>query len=135
MTNNVLLEQLYANANQQTSGFIDFSNNTLIEICHLQSCTLNSFDTSSFSNCTQLLVNSNNLTAFDASSLTSCVLLQTHGNSLDNLVNSQILIDLDGHGLSDGYFRSSISGGGTLTTAGLAAKAALLLKGWTIVGL
>jgi hypothetical protein len=56
-------------------------------------------------------------------------------NQLDNIVNSQILIDLDGHGLSNGYFRSSIFGGGVLTTAGTTAKNNLLAKGWTIVGL
>jgi hypothetical protein len=61
--------------------------------------------------------------------------LRCYNNQLDNLVNSQILIDLDSHGLSNGYLRSSIFGGGSLTTAGQTAKANLLSKGWTIVGI
>jgi hypothetical protein len=71
----------------------------------------------------------------DISNNTKMLTLKCQLNQLDNIVNSQILIDLDTHGLSSGYFRSSISGGGTLTTAGTTAKANLQGKGWTIVGI
>jgi hypothetical protein len=71
----------------------------------------------------------------DISNNTKMLTLKCQLNQLDNIVNSQILIDLDGHGLSNGYFRSSIFGGGVLTTAGTTAKNNLLAKGWTIVGL
>jgi hypothetical protein len=54
---------------------------------------------------------------------------------LNAAVNSQILIDLDAHGLSNGNLNSSIFGGGTLTAAGQTAKTNLLSKGWTIVGI
>jgi hypothetical protein len=80
-------------------------------------------------------LNSNSLTTFDASSYPLLNSLTIHNNQLDNLVNSQILIDLDTNGLSDGYFRSSIFGGGSLTAAGQTAKSSLLSKGWTIVGI
>jgi hypothetical protein len=49
-------------------------------------------------------------------------------------MNCKILEDLDSHGLSNGYFQSTIFGGGTLTIAGITAKSNLLAKGWTIVG-
>tara|TARA_R110000822_G_C15073479_1_gene468873 strand:- start:8 stop:229 length:222 start_codon:yes stop_codon:yes gene_type:complete len=69
------------------------------------------------------------------STIANIIVFRCQNNQLNAAVNSQLLIDLDGHGLSNGYFQSTIFGGGTLTTAGLAAKASLLLKGWTIVGL
>jgi hypothetical protein len=56
-------------------------------------------------------------------------------NSFNNLEVSQMLIDLDGHGQIDGYFRTEITGGGSLTTAGQTAKSNLLSKGWTIIGI
>ena len=85
-------------------------------------------------------------------SITSLIDLVIWGNTqivnknldISNLVNLQALkcqnsgfvnLDLDGHGLSNGYFRSSIFGGGSLTTAGATAKANLQAKGWTIVGI
>jgi len=61
--------------------------------------------------------------------------LRTHNAKLNNVVNSDILIKLNGFGLSNGYFNSSIHGGGSLTTAGAAAKTSLQGKGWNIVGL
>ena len=80
-------------------------------------------------------LNINSLTTFDASSYPLLNSLTIHNNQLDNLVNSQILIDLDNNGLSNGYLRSSIFGGGSLTAAGQTAKTNLLSKGWTIVGI
>ena len=61
--------------------------------------------------------------------------LRCQDNELDAAQNSQILIDLDSHGLSNGCLQSSIFGGGSLTAAGQTAKTNLLSKGWTIIGL
>ncbi len=77
----------------------------------------------------------NQLTSLDISSNPDIDFLQSQSNELDAAVNSQILIDLDTHNLSNGFFTSSIFGGGTLTTAGTTAKANLQAKGWTIVGI
>jgi hypothetical protein len=54
---------------------------------------------------------------------------------LNSAINSQLLVDLDGHGLSNGYFQSSIFGGGSLTAAGQTAKTNLQAKGWTVIGI
>lgn len=96
---------------------------------------LTSFDLTGANNVTFLEIYANLLVSFDASDLTSCTHLRCQNNQLDNLVNSQILIDLDSHGLSNGYLQSIIFGGGSLTAAGQTAKSNLLSKGWTIVGI
>jgi len=61
--------------------------------------------------------------------------LACHLNQITNTINSQILVDLDNNGNSNGFFQSSITGGGSLTTAGSAAKTSLQAKGWNIVGI
>lgn len=112
LSNNTLLTQLTLFSNSITS--IDLSNNTLLTICKIQS---------------------NELINIDLSNNTLLTEVRIHNNELDAATNSQVLIDLDSHGLSNGYLQSSIFGGGSLTAAGQTAKANLLTKGWTIVGL
>ena len=92
-------------------------------------------DISNLINLQSLRAQSSDFVNLDISNNVSLTYFQVHSNSFNAAVNSQFLIDLDGHGLNSGYFKSSIFGGGTLTTAGLAAKNALLAKGWTIIGL
>ena len=77
----------------------------------------------------------NNISNLNILNNTLLTYLSCDNNQLDAAVNSQLLVDLDSHNLSNGYFRSSIYAGGTLTAAGTTAKNALLAKGWTIVGL
>jgi hypothetical protein len=58
--------------------------------------------------------------------------LRLHNCNVNAANNSELLIQLDAFALSNGFFRSTISGGGSLTTAGQTAKTNLLGKGWTI---
>ena len=112
ITNNTALTELQAFSNDLPS--VDVSNNTLLTLLYLFS---------------------NDLDDLDISNNTLLTNLRIQNNELDNLVNSQILIDLDGHGLSNGYLQSTIFGSGSLTTAGTTAKTNLQGKGWTIVGI
>ena len=82
-----------------------------------------------------LFCDNNQISTLDVSQLVNLNNLQCQSNQLDAATNSQILIDLDANGLSNGYLQSSIFGGGSLTTAGQTAKTNLLSKGWTIVGI
>ena len=100
-------------------------NNNLIEVLDLTNCTL--LETAA--------IQRNNISTIDISNCTLLDFLRCDNNELDANVNSQILIDLDGHGLSNGFLRSSIFGGGSLTAAGQTAKANLQAKGWSIVGI
>lgn len=112
LSSNTLLTELILYSNSITS--IDLSNNTLLTNCRLQS---------------------NDLTDIDLSNNTLLTDVRIHNNELDAATNSQVLIDLDSHGLSNGYLQSTIFGGGSLTAAGQTAKTNLLSKGWTIVGI
>lgn len=132
VTNNTALTELQAWSNDITS--IDVTNNTLLTLLYLFSNDLTSIDVSNNTLLTALYLQSNDLTDLDISANTLLTNLRCQNNDLDNLVNSQILIDLDSHGLSNGYFQSTIFGGGSLTAAGTTAKNNLLAKGWTIVG-
>jgi hypothetical protein len=124
--------------------FLCFTNLlTLLDVTNCPSltylrCSTNLLTLLDVTNCPSLTyLNSfgNQLTLLDVSNCPSLTTLICFSNQLGNLVNSQILIDLDSHGLSNGYFRSSIFGGGTLTAEGITAKSNLQGKGWTIVGL
>ena len=86
-------------------------------------------------NLIELSCTNNQISTLDVSQLVNLNNLQCHNNQLDAATNSQILIDLDNNGLSNGYFISTIFGGGSLTTAGQTAKSNLQAKGWTIVGI
>jgi hypothetical protein len=54
---------------------------------------------------------------------------------LNSTMNSQLLVDLDNNAVLNGYFQSSIFGGGSLTAAGQTAKTNLQAKGWTVIGI
>ena len=102
------------------------------------SCGYNSIsvlDVSSLTNLTTFYCFNNSISVLDASNLVNITDLRCQNNQIDAATNSQILIDLDTNGLSNGYFQSTIFGGGSLTAAGQTAKINLLSKGWTIVGI
>lgn len=82
----------------------------------------------------ELILFNNQLTSLSIANNAQLINVRVHQNKLTNTTISQLLVDLDSHGLSGGYFRALIFGGGTLTTAGSAAKLSLAAKGWTIVG-
>jgi head-tail adaptor len=154
-TNFPNLQRLFVVANNFTN--LDFSlsndlqllritNNTFLQSLNVDNCSvlieieahnsiLNSLNIDDCVALTKVYSQNANLTAFSVANNTLLNNVRIPNNQLNAAVNSQILIDLNSHGKSNGYFQSSIFGGGTLTTAGLAAKAALLLRGWTIVGL
>ena len=92
-------------------------------------------DVSQLVNLTYLNCHTNQISVLDISNLVNLNSLYCHNNQLDAAQNSQILVDLDTNGLSNGYLQSSIFGGGSLTAAGQTAKTNLLSKGWTIVGI
>ena len=157
-TSNAFNLKGFSAADNSISGHLDFSNSNEIDGIFINT---NSVDTIDLSGCVVL----DELRAYgssmklDSIDLSDCVLLtnihlknartsiidfatttlliyiRLDGARISNTLNSTLLEQLDAHGLSNGYINSRIFGGGTLTTAGLAAKAALLLKGWTIVGL
>jgi hypothetical protein len=153
-TNFPNLQRLFGIANNFTN--LDFSlsndlqllritNNTLLQSLNVDNCSvltdieannsiLNSLNINDCVALTKVYAQNANLTAFSVANNTLLNNVRIPNNQLSNLVNSQILIDLDSHNLSNGYFQSSIFGGGTLTTEGLAAKSNLQGKGWTIVG-
>jgi hypothetical protein len=133
VTNNTALTELQAFSNDLPS--IDVTNNTALTLLYLFSNDLTSIDLSNNVLLNTLYLQSNDLDDLDISNNTLLTNLRIQNNELDNLVNSQILIDLDGHGLSNGYLQSTIFGGGSLTTAGTTAKTNLQGKGWTIVGI
>ena len=134
LSNNTLLSMCLIYFGDLTS--IDLSNNILLTTIYLNNNDLTSIDLSNNILLTELRINNNYLiTNIDLSNNQLLIDVRTHNNQLSNFVNSQLLIDLDAHGLSNGYFQSSIFGGGSLTTAGATAKANLQAKGWTIVGI
>ena len=114
---------------------LDVSNLTsLVQLyCHQNSISV--LDVSNLVNLTDLRCHLNSISVLDVSNLVNLNQLRCHNNQIDAATNSQILIDLDANGLSNGYLQSSIFGGGTLTAAGQTAKTNLLSKGWSIVGI
>jgi hypothetical protein len=98
----------------------------------------NNLTSAGISDCVLLesfLVFTNILTDLNISNNSLLTTLRCNNNRLNAAVNSQLLINLDGFGLSNGLFVGTIFGGGSLTTAGAAAKTALQAKGWTVTGL
>jgi head-tail adaptor len=112
----------------------DLSNCTLLEDLNYAGNDLEYINIDNLLNLSFLKLQGNLLSDLNISNNELLIQLRLQNNQLDNLVNSQLLIDLDTHNLSNGYFQSTIFGGGTLTAAGITAKSNLLAKGWTIVG-
>jgi uncharacterized protein YuzE len=82
-----------------------------------------------------LNIASNNFTTLDISFNTKITYLRTQGNALTAEKISDVLIDLDENGESNGFALFTNSDSGSLTTAGAAAKTSLQAKGWNIVGI
>jgi hypothetical protein len=140
------------------TGHLDFSNCVNMDSCICNSNRILSFD---FTNCTELtriraygaqMILSN----VDISDCTIITNINFKNSSLESIdfannsllnsielentqltaeLNSMLLVQLDGHGQLNGYFESSIFGGGSLTAAGLTAKSNLQAKNWNILGI
>jgi hypothetical protein len=133
ISNCTVLTFLQVSANALSS--IDFTDNVLLNNINADSNSLTSFDATSLVNLVTLFARNNQITNFD---FTNCTLLTTvriSNNRVNAANNSQMLIDINNLGQSNGIYQASIFGGGSLTTAGAAAKAALQGKGWTVTGL
>jgi hypothetical protein len=113
----------------------NLSNCTLLEDLNYAGNDLEYINIDNLLNLSFLKLQGNLLSDLNISNNELLIQLRLQNNQLSNLVNSKILEDLDSHGLSNGYFQSTIFGGGSLTAAGLPAKANLQAKGWTIVGI
>ena len=127
------LSTLYCLDNQ--ISILDVSQLTSLTILRCQFNQISTLDISQLTYLTTLRCFNNEISVLDVSQLVNLNQLSCQNNQLDAAQNSQILIDLDANGLSNGYFQSSIFGGGSLTAAGQTAKTNLLSKGWTIVGI
>jgi hypothetical protein len=123
INNNPLLQSLNVN-NCSLLTEIE-AHNSILNVLNIDDCVV----------LTKVYAQNANLTAFSVANNPLLNNLRIPNNQLDNLVNSQILIDLDSNGLSNGYLQTSIFGGGTLTTAALTAKSNLQGKGWNVVGI
>jgi hypothetical protein len=130
-----LTSLIFLNCANNSISILDLS--SLTSLTSL-SCHTNSISTLNVTNLTSLITLicfSNSISTLDLSNSTSLTYLDCRLNQITNTTNSQLLIDLNSNGLSNGFFQSSIFGGGSLTTAGAAAKTSLQGKGWSIVGL
>ena len=132
LSNNILLKKLLIYNNNLNS--VDVSNNTLLEDFRISGNSISTIDVSNNNLISRFQLDANSIANLDISNLVNLTHLQAHNNQLTAATNSQILIDLDNHGLSNGLFRSTIFGGGSLTAAGQTAKANLQAKGWNIIG-
>jgi hypothetical protein len=132
-SNNPLLHTIICRANNITS--LDLSNNPLLTYINAEVNDLDNLDISNNPLLNFLVIRGNNLDDLDISNNPLLTVLSVLQNNLTAAVNSQLLIDLDIHGLSNGNFTSDITGGGSLTSEGAAAKSALQGKGWNIIGL
>jgi hypothetical protein len=132
-TNTMLTSvNLYNNNNVTSCNLANLAELDLFKIQNGSLTTLNTDD------CVALRVFNcfnNDIVTLDFANNPLLEQIYTHNNKLTAATNSQLLIELDTHGLSNRYFQSSIFGGGVLTSAGLAALANLQAKGWVIVGL
>ena len=124
----------YLNCFNNNISTLDVSLLTNLTYLNYSTNNIGTLDVTMLVNLTDLNCSNNNASALDVSTLTSLIYLSCNNNQLDAATNSQLLIDLDSHGLSNGYFNGSIFGGGSLTAAGQTAKTNLLSKGWTILG-
>ena len=132
VTHNPVLVDLKCDRNLLTD--LNLSYNPLLVKLILYTNQLTNLDISYNPLLNYIICAGNQLVNLDISNNPLLNYINSYGNQLSNIVNSQMLIVLDNHGLSNGYFNSSIFGGGSLTAAGATAKANLQAKGWTIVG-
>ena len=129
-----LVNLRYLDCSNNDISILDVTNLVNLDFLFCQDNNITVLNTTNLVNVNAVYCYNNNITTLDASGLISCTNLRCYNNQLDAATNSQILIDLDTNGLSNGYFQSTIFGGGTLTAAGQTAKANLQAKGWNIIG-
>jgi len=125
----------FLNCSRNSISILNVANLTSLTSLSCHTNSISTLDVTNLTSLITLICFSNSISTLDVSNLTSLTYLACHLNQISNTTNSQILVDLDGHGNSNGFFQSSIFGGGSLTTAGAAAKTALQGKGWNIVGI
>ena len=113
---------------------LDVSNLTALTSLHCNNNNISVLDVANLISLTGLFCSNNTISTLDVSNAKLLTNLSCENNLLDGDTNSQILIDLDSHGLFNGYLKSSISSG-TLTVEGVSARANLCAKGWTLVGI
>jgi len=125
----------FLNCARNSISILNVANLTSLTSLNCATNLINVLNVSNLTSLVTLICFSNSISTLDVSNLTSLTYLACHLNQITNTINSQILVDLDNNGNSNGFFQSSITGGGSLTTAGSAAKTSLQAKGWNIVGI
>jgi hypothetical protein len=118
-----------------TISVFDFSDNPLLLRLTILNTNITSIDVSNNPLLTNLNLDRTAISTLDISNNTNLVNFTSLNCELSNVVNSDILININNSGKQNGYFASTIFGGGALTSAAEAAKTSLQGKGWTIVGL
>jgi hypothetical protein len=112
----------------------DLSNCTLLEEVNYAGNDLEYINIDNLLNLSFLKLQGNLLSDLNISNNELLIELRVHSNLLNNLANSQLLIDLDSHGKTNGYFQSSIFGGGTLTPEAIDSIDNLTMnKDWTVI--
>ena len=127
-SNNPLLTTIFLSSGVND---VDLSHNPLLTYLYASNTTISVFDFRNNPLLNRCSVNNNQLASLDFSSTPNISLAYCQGNLITGESNSQIMIDLDNNGVTNGRLRYS-NFTGTLTAAGEAAKANLLSKGWTI---
>jgi len=115
---------------------LDISTNTALTNLGCKNNQLTSLDISANTALTYLECDGNQLTSLDISTNTALTYLSCNGNQLTVASVNEILIDLDTHGLPDGYLDLSDLSGGTNaapTGAGATAVSNLTDKGWSVM--
>ena len=111
---------------------LDISTNTALTNLGCKNNQLTSLDISANTALTYLECDGNQLTSLDISTNTALTNLSCNGNQLTVASVNSILIDLDTHGLPDGYL--DLSGGGNAAPTGEGETAVFNLtdKGWSV---
>ena len=110
VSQNTLLDRLTVRGNANLAGTLDISNNTILDRVQIDGTIIDNIDVST----NPLLLD-----------------VRLYNAQLPSAVLDQVLIDLDGHGLSNGNLEIR-NNAGVLTTASLTAYNNLIAKGWTI---
>ena len=125
---------VFADGNDITS--LSVTGLTLLRFIICAKGELTSLDISTNTALTGLECDYNQLTSLDISTNTALTYLSCNGNQLTVASVNEILIDLDTHGLPDGYLDLSDLSGGTNaspTGAGATAVSNLTDKGWSVM--
>jgi hypothetical protein len=115
------------------SGAFDFTIFPAIEEIRVQINNFTSIDASNLLNLQFLLVRSNpNLSNLDITGSPSIYFINASDCAIPTLLVDSILVQLDANGVTDGTVNLSGGTNGIPTATGLAAKASLEGKGWTV---